>query len=46
MTTEIIEHLRDAELFVAEGAGHLPNLEAEEVFTHRLLAFLARHAPR
>lgn len=46
VTTEIIDHLRDAELFVAEGAGHLPNLEAEEVFTHRLLAFLARHAPR
>lgn len=46
VTTEIIDHLRDPELFVAEGAGHLPNLEAEEAFTQRLLAFLIRHAPR
>jgi 3-oxoadipate enol-lactonase len=46
VTTEIMDHLRDPELFVAEGAGHLPNLEAEEAFTHRLLAFLVRHAPR
>jgi pimeloyl-ACP methyl ester carboxylesterase len=46
VTTEIIDHLRDSELFVAEGAGHLPNLEAEEAFNRTLRAFLIRHAPR
>ncbi len=46
VTTEIIDHLRDPELFIIEGAGHLPNLEAEDVFTHTLLAFLVRHAQR
>jgi 3-oxoadipate enol-lactonase len=45
VTSEIIDHLRDPELFIIEGAGHLPNLEAEKIFTDRLLAFLARHAP-
>jgi 3-oxoadipate enol-lactonase len=45
VTNEIIDHLRDPELFVAEGAGHLPNLEAPEAFNRRLLEFLARHAP-
>lgn len=46
VTAEIIDHLRRPELLVVEGAGHLPNLEAEDVFTPRLMEFLARHAPR
>ena len=46
VTAEIMDHLRAPELFVAEAAGHLPNLEAEEAFTERLLAFLVRHGPR
>ena len=46
VTAEIIEHLRRPELLVVEGAGHLPNLEAEGVFTPSLMEFLARHAPR
>ncbi len=33
VTAEILEHLRQPELLVVEGAGHLPNLEAEDVFT-------------
>jgi pimeloyl-ACP methyl ester carboxylesterase len=45
VTNEIIEHLRDSELFVADGVGHLPNLEAPDAFNRRLLAFLVRHAP-
>jgi 3-oxoadipate enol-lactonase len=44
VTAEIIAHLRHPELFVVEGAGHLPNLEAPDVFTSRLLDFLTRHA--
>lgn len=46
VTAEIIDHLRHAELFVVEGAGHLPNLEAEDAFTPKFREFLARHAPR
>lgn len=46
VTAEIIDHLRRPELLVVEGAGHLPNLEAEDVFTPGLMEFLARHAPR
>jgi pimeloyl-ACP methyl ester carboxylesterase len=46
VTAEIIDHLRHPELLVVEGAGHLPNLEAEEIFTPSLIEFLARHAPR
>jgi pimeloyl-ACP methyl ester carboxylesterase len=46
VTAEILDHLRDPELFVAEGAGHLPNLEAQEAFTEKLFEFLVRHAPR
>jgi 3-oxoadipate enol-lactonase len=46
VTAEIIDHLRRPELLVVEGAGHLPNLEAEDVFTSGLMEFLARHAPR
>jgi 3-oxoadipate enol-lactonase len=44
VTAEIIDHLHHPERFVAEGAGHLPNLEVEALFTQRLLAFLRRHA--
>jgi pimeloyl-ACP methyl ester carboxylesterase len=46
VTAEIIDHLRRPELLVVEGAGHLPNLEAGDVFTPSLMEFLARHAPR
>jgi len=46
VTNEIIDQLRRPELLVVEGAGHLPNLEAEDVFTSSLMEFLARHAPR
>jgi pimeloyl-ACP methyl ester carboxylesterase len=28
-----------------EGAGHLPNLEAEAEFNEALLSFLGQHAP-
>jgi 3-oxoadipate enol-lactonase len=45
VTAEIITHLRHPELLVVQGAGHLPNLEAADVFTGALMAFLARHAP-
>lgn len=45
VTAEIIDHLRCPELLVVQGAGHLPNLEVEEVFTPSLMAFLNRHAP-
>ncbi|HET7046988.1 MAG TPA: alpha/beta fold hydrolase [Solirubrobacteraceae bacterium] len=45
VTAEIIDHLRHPELLVVDGAGHLPNLEAEDVFTPKLIEFLARHAP-
>jgi pimeloyl-ACP methyl ester carboxylesterase len=46
VTAEIIDHLRRPELLVVEGAGHLPNLEAEDVFTPGLMEFFGRHAPR
>jgi 3-oxoadipate enol-lactonase len=46
VTAEIIDHLRHPELLVVEGAGHLPNLEAEDLFTERLMEFLTRHTPR
>ncbi len=46
VTAEIVDHLRHPELVVIEGAGHLPNLEAEQAFTAKLLEFLTRHAPR
>jgi pimeloyl-ACP methyl ester carboxylesterase len=45
VTAEIIDHLRRPELLVLPGAGHLPNVEAEELFTQSLTAFLNRHAP-
>ena len=46
VTAEIVAHLRHPELLVLAGAGHLPNLEAEDVFTPNLMEFFARHAPR
>ena len=46
VTAEIVEHLQRPELVVIDGAGHLPNLEAEAVFNAALAAFLTRHAPR
>lgn len=46
VTNEILDHLRYPEVFVAPGAGHLPNLEAQEPFTDNLMEFLARQAPR
>jgi pimeloyl-ACP methyl ester carboxylesterase len=45
VTDEIVAHLRRPELVMIEGAGHLPNLEAEAEFNEALLAFLGRHAP-
>jgi 3-oxoadipate enol-lactonase len=45
VTAEIVDHLRHPELLVVEGAGHLPNLEAESFFNTGLEVFLARHAP-
>jgi len=45
VTAEIVAHLRRPELVTIEGAGHLPNLEAEAEFNEALLAFLGRHAP-
>ena len=46
VTAEIFAHLRHPELLVVEGAGHLPNREADDVFTPSLMEFLAGHAPR
>ncbi len=46
VTAEIVEHLQRPELVVVDGAGHLPNLEAEAVFNRALVGFLTRHAPR
>ncbi len=45
VTAEIVEHLQHPELVVIDGAGHLPNLEAEETFNTALAGFLATHAP-
>jgi pimeloyl-ACP methyl ester carboxylesterase len=45
VTDEIVAHLRRPELVMVEGAGHLPNLEAEAEFNEALLSFLGRHAP-
>ena len=46
MTAEIAASLKAPELAVIDGAGHLPNLEAEAEFNGILLAFLRAHAPR
>jgi 3-oxoadipate enol-lactonase len=45
VTAEIIAHLKRPELVVIDGAGHLPNLEAEAQFNDVLRAFLRAHAP-
>jgi pimeloyl-ACP methyl ester carboxylesterase len=45
VTAEIVSSLRRPELVVIDGAGHLPNLEAEAEFNQALLTFLSRHAP-
>ena len=45
VTDEIVAQLRRPELVMIEGAGHLPNLEAEAEFNEALLSFLGRHAP-
>lgn len=45
VTAEIVSSLRWPELVVIEGAGHLPNLEAETEFNDALRAFLRAHAP-
>jgi|SRR5580658_2286885 3-oxoadipate enol-lactonase len=45
VTAEIIAHLKRPESFMIEGAGHLPNLEAEDEFNNILRAFLRAHAP-
>ena len=46
VTAEIAASLKAPELAVIDGAGHLPNLEAEAEFNDILLAFLRAHAPR
>lgn len=46
VTAEIIGHLQHPELLIIDGAGHLPNLEAEDMFTANLMQFLSLHAPR
>jgi len=45
VTAEITACLKRPELLVIEGAGHLPNLEAESNFNQALLGFLRAHAP-
>lgn len=45
VTAEIAASLRRPEVLVIDGAGHLPNLEAEREFNNGLLAFLRAHAP-
>jgi 3-oxoadipate enol-lactonase len=45
VTAEIVAHLRQPETLLLEGVGHLPNLEAEEMFNRALIDFLRGHAP-
>jgi pimeloyl-ACP methyl ester carboxylesterase len=45
VTAEVVSCLQQHELTVIDGAGHLPNLEAEAEFNETLLAFLREHAP-
>jgi 3-oxoadipate enol-lactonase len=45
VTAEIVAHLRQPQLVTMEGAGHLPNLEAEDEFNTILTTFLRAHAP-
>jgi pimeloyl-ACP methyl ester carboxylesterase len=46
VTAEILGCLQDPVSLVIEGAGHLPNLEAEAEFNDALGAFLRACAPR
>jgi 3-oxoadipate enol-lactonase len=45
VTTEIAASLKRPETVIIDGAGHLPNLEAEIAFNRALEAFLQAHAP-
>ena len=45
VTAEIVASLRRPELVAIDGAGHLPNLEAEAQFNQALLTFLGQHRP-
>jgi 3-oxoadipate enol-lactonase len=45
VTAEIVASLKRPELVVIDGAGHLPNLEAEVEFNDALHAFLQAYAP-
>jgi pimeloyl-ACP methyl ester carboxylesterase len=46
VAAEIAASLKRPELVLIDGAGHLPNLEAEAQFNEALAAFLNRHHPR
>jgi pimeloyl-ACP methyl ester carboxylesterase len=45
VTAEIAGCVKRPEVLVIDGAGHLPNLEAEREFNRALRAFLQAHAP-
>jgi 3-oxoadipate enol-lactonase len=45
VTAEIVASLKRPKLVAIDGAGHLPNLEAEAQFNEALLTFLSRHCP-
>ena len=45
VTAEMIACLKHPEVLMIDGAGHLPNLEAEREFNDALRAFLRTHAP-
>jgi len=45
VTAEIVASLKRPSLVAIDGAGHLPNLEAEARFNEALLAFLVQHRP-
>lgn len=45
VTAEIVASLKRPKLVAIDGAGHLPNLEAEAQFNEALLVFLAQHRP-
>ena len=45
VTAEMIACLKRPEVLMIDGAGHLPNLEADREFNDALRAFLRTHAP-
>lgn len=45
VTAELVGCLQRPEVLLIDGAGHLPNLEAETEFNDALRAFLRAHAP-